>query len=422
MNHSNKISGTSIHPLMKELMSETFGVMVYQEDVIKVAHYFAGLSLTEADMLRRGMSGKYRGREEFKKVEKKFFENCKAKGYDDYTTQEVWRQIESFAGYAFAKGHSASYAVESYQCMYLKTHFPLEYMVAVINNGGGFYDTEFYINEARLYGGHIHAPDINKSMCETTIEGKDIYLGFNLIHELEQKTATTLYDERQQNGNFLSLSDFMQRVSVSVEQLRLLIRVNAFRFTGRTRQQLLWDIHTIVGSEKKTHTESELFEAQRKTFSLPKLHYSKTDEAWDEIELLGFPLCSPFDLAVPPSHQQKNGAVILSTASELPKYAGKTVSVTGYFVTRKHTRTKKGDIMAFGTFLDKDGQWLDTVHFPDAVKQFPFRGKGCYFITGKVTEEFGFYSIEVIHMERLEYRQRYEEMTCEEEKSTVSDC
>ena len=129
MNHSNKISGTSIHPLMKELMSETFGVMVYQEDVIKVAHYFAGLSLTEADMLRRGMSGKYRGREEFKKVEKKFFENCKAKGYDDYTTQEVWRQIESFAGYAFAKGHSASYAVESYQCMYLKTHFPLEYMV-----------------------------------------------------------------------------------------------------------------------------------------------------------------------------------------------------------------------------------------------------------------------------------------------------
>lgn len=79
MNHSNKISGTSIHPLMKELMSETFGVMVYQEDVIKVAHYFAGLSLTEADMLRRGMSGKYRGREEFKKVEKKFLKTVKPK-------------------------------------------------------------------------------------------------------------------------------------------------------------------------------------------------------------------------------------------------------------------------------------------------------------------------------------------------------
>lgn len=410
-----------IHPLMQELMSETFGVMVYQEDVIKVAHYFAGLSLTEADMLRRGMSGKYRGREEFKKVEKQFFDSCRAKGHDDTITGEVWRQIESFAGYAFSKGHSASYAVESYQCMYLKTHYPLEFMTAVINNGGGFYAVEHYAHEARLCGGNIHAPDINRSVYETTIYGNDIYLGFSLIHELEQKAAAAVLIERQQNGNFLSLGDFMKRVEISVEQLRLLIRINAFRFTGRTRQQLLWDIHTIVGSEKKTHTESELFETQRKTFSLPELHYSKTDEAWDEIELLGFPLCSPFDLTVPPSHQQKKGAVILSTASELPKYAGKTISVTGYFVTRKHTRTKKGDIMAFGTFLDKDGQWLDTVHFPDAIKQFPFRGKGCYFITGKVTEEFGFYSIEVIRMERLEYRQRYEETTCEGE-NTVSDC
>src|SRR5690606_38053190 len=235
-----------IHPLMQELMSETFGVMVYQEDVIKVAHYFAGLSLTEADMLRRGMSGKYRGREEFKKVEKKFFDSCRAKGHDDAITGEVWRQIESFAGYAFSKGHSASYAVESYQCMYLKTHYPLEFMTAVINNGGGFYAVEHYAHEARLCGGNMHAPDINRSGYETSIYGNDIYLGFNLIHELEQKAAATVLRERQQNGNFLSLGDFMKRVEISVEQLRLLIRINAFRFTGRMRQQLLWDIHTIV--------------------------------------------------------------------------------------------------------------------------------------------------------------------------------
>src|SRR4030095_16899734 len=109
-------------------------VMVYQEDVIKVAHHFAGLTLGEADMLRRGMSGKYRGRSEFDTVRQQFFDNCKARGHDDAITGEVWRQIESFAGYAFSKGHSASYAVESYQCMFLKTHYPLEYMVAVINN------------------------------------------------------------------------------------------------------------------------------------------------------------------------------------------------------------------------------------------------------------------------------------------------
>jgi DNA polymerase-3 subunit alpha len=402
-----------IHPMMQELMSETFGVMVYQEDVIKVAHYFAGLSLTEADMLRRGMSGKYRGREEFKKVEKNFFDNCRAKGRDEAVTAEVWRQIESFAGYAFSKGHSASYAVESYQCMYLKTHYPLEFMTAVINNGGGFYATEYYAHEARLCGGNIHAPDINRSLYETTIYGNDIYLGFGFIHELEHKTATSVLDERQQGGYFLSLEDFMKRVEISVEQLRLLIRINAFRFTGRTKQQLLWDIHAIVGSEKKTNTTQELFEAQRKTFLLPKLQHSKTDDAWDEMELLGFPLCSPFDLVAHAPLQQRSGEILVATAVELAKYAKKIVSVTGYFVTRKHTRTKKGEVMAFGTFLDKNGQWIDTVHFPDIIKQFPFRGRGCYFITGKVTEEFGFYTIDVMRMERLEYRQRYEETTCD---------
>lgn len=395
-----------IHPMMKELMSETFGVMVYQEDVIKVAHYFAGLSLTEADMLRRGMSGKYRGREEFKKVEQKFFDNCKTQGHDEAVTKEVWRQIESFAGYAFSKGHSASYAVESYQCMFLKTHYPLEYMVAVINNGGGFYAAEHYIHEARLCGGRIHAPDINKSLYEITIEEKDIYLGFNLIHELEQKTADAIISERQRNGAFLSLGNFMQRVHISVEQLRLLIRIHAFRFTGRTKQQLLWDIHTLIGGEKKTQAGLLLFEAERKPFLLPDLHYSNTDNAWDEIELLGFPLCSPFEL-VSSLESHRLPATPVSSAAELPDYAGKTISIMGYFVTRKPTRTKKGDTMAFGTFLDSKGQWIDTTHFPDVLKKFPFRGKGCYLITGKVVEEFGFYSLDVTAIEKLEYRQRF---------------
>ena len=127
------------HPVLWDIMPDTYGIMVYQEDVIKVAHYFAGLTLGEADVLRRGMSGKYRSRAEFDRVKDKFFINCRDKGYDDSLLSEVWRQIESFAGYAFAKGHSASYAVESYQSLYLKAHYPLEYMVATINNGGGFY-------------------------------------------------------------------------------------------------------------------------------------------------------------------------------------------------------------------------------------------------------------------------------------------
>ena len=99
------------HPVLLELMPETYGVMVYQEDVIKVAHHFADLTLGEADKMRRGMSGKYRSREEFQQVKATFFSNCAKKGHPYELTAEVWRQTESFAGYAFAKGHSASYAV-----------------------------------------------------------------------------------------------------------------------------------------------------------------------------------------------------------------------------------------------------------------------------------------------------------------------
>src|SRR5258708_39759677 len=119
---------------MDQVMHDIYGVMVYQEDVIRVAHYFAGLSLTEADVLRRGMSGKYRSREEFQRVKERFFEGCKERGYDQKVTDRVWYEIESFGGYSFAKGHSASYAVESYQRLFLKAHYPVEFMVGVFNN------------------------------------------------------------------------------------------------------------------------------------------------------------------------------------------------------------------------------------------------------------------------------------------------
>ena len=106
-----------MHPMMMNIMHETYGVMVYQEDVIKVAHLFAGLDLGEADVLRRGMSRKYRSREEFDRTKDKFFNNCNRKGYSPALSAEIWRQVESFAGYSFAKGHSASFAVESYQSL-----------------------------------------------------------------------------------------------------------------------------------------------------------------------------------------------------------------------------------------------------------------------------------------------------------------
>ncbi|RLD30950.1 MAG: DNA polymerase III subunit alpha, partial [Bacteroidetes bacterium] len=195
-------------PAFYDLLAETYGVMVYQEDVIKVAHYFAGLTLAESDVLRRGMSWKFKQRNEFGKIRDKFFSNCKHKGYPKHLVERVWEQIESFANYAFSKGHSASYAVESYQALYLKAHFPLEYMVATINNGGGFYHTELYVHEARMHGATIEPPCVNMSEGKTIICNKTIYLGLSMLKSLETNTIAALLTERTRNGHFHGLRNF----------------------------------------------------------------------------------------------------------------------------------------------------------------------------------------------------------------------
>ncbi len=397
LRHKDPERRKQAHPVMWDLMQDTYGVMVYQEDVIKVAHYFAGLDLGEADVLRRGMSGKFRSREEFQKVEQKFFDNCRKKGYEQNLVTEIWKQIESFAGYAFAKGHSASYAVESYQSLYLKHYFPLEYMVATLNNGGGFYRPDLYIHEARKCGGIVHAPDINKSRYETVIEGKDIFLGFHYLHGLEQKLAYGIAIEREQNGLYNSLEDFVRRLKVGIESLDTLIRINAFRNIDPHKRQLLWKAHVLLNHKPKTK-QFPLFPAPHKKYEIPHLPLSQLEDTFDEIELLGFPLNSPFTLV---THPMQEGI----TSNEMKAYVDQTVVMYGQLVTVKNTKTHNGKRMNFGTFLDIEGNWIDTVHFPPVVQLYPFRGAGVYKLIGKVVEEFGYLTLEVMAQEKLPYVQ-----------------
>ncbi|MDC7995413.1 DNA polymerase III subunit alpha [Altibacter sp. HG106] len=383
------------HPILLDIMPETYGVMVYQEDVIKVAHYFGGLDLGEADMLRRGMSGKFRSREEFNKVKAQFFQNCLQSGKTHELTAEIWRQIESFAGYAFAKGHSASYAVESYQSLFLKAYFPLEYMVATLNNGGGFYSRELYVHEARLHNGRIFPPCVNTSEAETVIQNNKIFLGLGFLKDLEQETMRILLKERKQNGAYESLDNFMQRVPIAIEQLRILIRIDAFRFTQKAKRALLWEAHMKMTKKTTTPQAPKLFTANRVTYQLPALENGPLEDAFDALELLGFPLCDPFLLL--------SEEVVIPTlqARELATYLEKNIRIAGYLVAIKHTKTSQGKPMYFGTFLDQEGAFIDTVHFPPVAIQYPFQGKGIYLIEGIVSSEFDCVSIEVTKMQRL---------------------
>jgi DNA polymerase-3 subunit alpha len=351
--------------------------------VLKVGHYFAGLDLAEADVLRRMMGHKMRDKSEFQQVTQRFFDNCKAKGYPDALVQELWRQIESFSGYSFSKAHSASYAVESYQSLYLKSHYPLEFQVAVINNFGGFYRPWFYFNEAKRMGAKVHLPCVNHSDYLTTLEGRTIYMGFVHLQGIEQHLVEQLVAERQMRGPFEDLDDFITRVNFHMDQLVLLIRGGAFDFTKKTKAELLWRAHL-----------------HKCSLELPNLKTSALQNAYDEIELYGFPVTmSWFDLL----QTSFRGELM---AVQMMKFIGRRFRMLGKLVTIKYVRTCKGEPMALGTFVDATGEAFDTVHFPQVYKAYPFQGDGVYLLLGKVTEEFGQPSLQVEKMAKMPYKPR----------------
>ena len=388
-----------LHPTMKDLLQETFGVMVYQEDVIKVAHYFGGLTLAEADTLRRAMSGKYKQNNRFALMREKFFQNCGQFGYGEEVSREVWRQMESFAGYSFSKAHSASFAVESFQDLFLKAYYPLEFMVGVINNFGGFYPTQLYFYELIKAGATVHLPCVNKSEWLTNICGIDVHAGFVHVKELEKNTAEKLLHERARNGPYLHLHDFIERTAITLEQLNTLISIGAFRFTGKNKKQLLWDAN-FLQKKSKSHipASSSLFYETPKQFVLPELTTDPVHDMYDEMEVLGFPLRNPFDLV----DDEMTG---YSLGDDLVLNCGRTITMLGYFITDKVVPIKQNQTMSFGTFIDAKLNWIDTVHFPDSLRQYPIQGKGFYRITGKVVEDFGAYSVEVTQMRKVGYKQ-----------------
>lgn len=384
------------HDVFKEQLGETYGIMVYQEDVIKIALHYGGLPAADGDILRRAMSGKGRSKEALQKVKDNFFSSCAQKGHSLPLSQEIYRQIESFAGYSFCKAHSASYAVESYQSLYLKTYFPIEFMTAVINNFGGFYRTEVYIHEARMSGAKIHNPCVNKSDEQTNVFGRNIYLGLQHLKSLESKTAAFIVSERNENGPYQSLEDFINRIPIGIEGIQILIFIGAFRFTGKTKNQLLILARLILINFKPENRNLMLLSEPVKEYELPVLERSPFEDAFDEIELLDFPVSvTPFNLL----QTTFRGDVM---AKDLTQHHKKTVRMLAYLISRKHVPTKRGD-MYFGTWIDAEGQFFDTAHFADSLSKYPFLGGGCYLLLGQVEVDYHFPTVTISKMAKMPF-------------------
>lgn len=393
-NHPDKFE--YFHPVFQEQLGETYGIMVYQEDVIKIALHYGGLPAADGDILRRAMSGKGRSKAALQKVKDNFFLSCLQQGHPLKLSEEIYRQIESFAGYSFCKAHSASYAVESYQSLYLKVYYPVEFMVAVINNQGGFYRTEVYVHEAKMSGAAIHNPCVNKSELETTLYGTDVYLGFMHLQSLESRIALLIQQEREKNGLYKSLEDFINRIPIGIEGIQILIFIGAFRFTGKSKNQLLVIARLILVNFKPENRNLMLIQEPVKEYELPELERSEFEDAFDEIELLSFPVsCSPFDLL-----QTKFRGDVM--AKDLLMYHKKTVRMLAYLISRKHVPTKMG-AMYFGTWIDADGEFFDTAHFTDSLAKYPFQGGGCYLLLGNVEVDYHFPTISVTKMAKMPF-------------------
>ena len=374
-------------PEMEEHLSETYGVMIYQEDVIKVAHHIAGLTLEEADLLRRAMSGKMRSHKAMEQITNKFFLSSKDKGLTEEQAKELWRQIESFAGYSFCKAHSASFALLSFQVAFLKAHYPAEFMASVLSNGGGFYSAAVYIQESKRIGLEVKLPCINKSEYEYTGAGKVLRVGLMAIKNLSRNSIEKIIKEREENGKYVSLADFLIRTRLGYEETALLIKCGAMHCFKITRPTLLRLLDIYIHHRKILNENyNDLF--VNDTFALERdiatdVNYSAEEICRNEYESFGYMVTRhPLNFF----SEWLNDARIIK-AKNMDKNCGKKARMIGWYMTSKRIRTKKGEIMKFLSLEDLTGTF-EAVIFPKVYYRVAelTMSMGPYLVEGRIDE------------------------------------
>lgn len=354
-----------LHSSVEDVLFETHGIMVYQEDVTKVAMGLAGFSVEDGDHLRKVLSKKHKQRQ-LRDYQRQFFEGARARQVDERTIQTVWNMIMSFAGYSFCKPHSASYAQVSFKSAYLRAHYPAEFMAAVISNQGGFYSTFAYLSEARRMGLTVLPPDINESRWTSAGKGLTLRLGLMQIKGLEQEFVNRLVTERERNGSFRSFQEWFSRLKPEVAQTRLLIRAGCFDAIAGdvTRPGLLWRTYAADSLESRSSLSSMPLLPSSPMLPIPP-DYSQEQMIRHEIETFGFPLrCHPLTL-----YARSLRPLSLTPAKEMSMNIGRHVTMCGWLITEKGASTKHGEPMEFITLEDTTGLF-DATLFPQIFTQY----------------------------------------------------
>ncbi len=379
-----------LHPVLQEVMRETYGIMVYQEDVSRVAIELAGFSAAEADELRKVLSKKHK-RKKLEDYRQKFYRGALRRGVPHETIDRIWDMILSFSGYSFCKPHSASYAMVSYKSAWLRAHFPAEFMAAVISNQGGYYSTFAYLSEARRMGLRILLPDINESDIPYTGKGRQLRVGLMQIKGLREESLQAIVEERRRNGPFLSLRDFLHRVRIEPSETRQLIKAGAFDAVEPelTRPQMMWLVSSRQHqpAHKALVATADLFAELDPDIPVPPLpEYDERTRLRHELQVFGF-LISRHPLTLYEERLRKRGVL---PAKDLDKHIGERVTVAGWLITQKLAKTKREQLMEFVSFEDTTAIY-DTTFFPRAYENFAhlLSTDRPFLLTGKVEEDFG---------------------------------
>jgi len=360
-------------PQLKDILEETYGVILYQEQVMQIANKLASFSLGEADILRRAMGKKKK--EEMAAQRAKFMAGCAGNKIPEKKAERIFNLMEEFAGYGFNKSHSCAYALLAYQTAYLKTHYPIEFMAALLTSEAGNTDkTVKYINEARGMGISILPPDVNESDLYFTPVGEAIRFGLAAIKNVGENTAKAIRDSRLQQGEFRSLYEFCERIEARVLNKRVfesLIKSGAMDSLG-ARESMLASVDEAVTAQQRAIRIREsgqhgLFATAaapaRVIFELREAEqWSEEERLAGEYAMLGF-YVSGHPLAKYATRLQELKALSLAEIEGLRN--GKEVNVAALIVDTRTMRSRKGARWAIFTIQDMTGV-QELLAFPES--------------------------------------------------------
>jgi error-prone DNA polymerase len=422
----NRAPYQPLDPSLRDTLLESFGIMVYQEDVVNVCATFAGMSPATGDGLRKALSKK-RPAKHLGAYAEEFFTGAMRLGRDPEAAKRVWEMIMSFAGYSFCKGHSCSYIQIAQHACALRANHPAEFMAAVLSNGGGFYQPFAYVAEAMRMGLTVLPPDVNASDFRCLGKGREIRIGLQFVKGLSADAVERVLAARggkavgryggtaEEPALFRSIFDFRARTGISPSDLRLLIKVGALDSIagGWTRPMMLWAVDSAEGGkegrrERGNGGSGTVVPPYRRTAdwfedlppAVPVLkEYSPERRRREEYEALGFTTdAHPMQL-----HAEQLRRFRLCRSTELQQHVGRHVLAAGMLTAAKPVHTISEEPMEFATFDDGDGL-IEAVLFPGIYRE---RGhvlfdQGPFIFRGKVEEEFGAVTLNVTHLDRLE--------------------